>query len=145
MSAACVIRARCPAEEHLALSAAFGKLWLGAEVLLFVLVGAAVDVGYVLEAGPGVLLLIPAALAVRSAGVLLCLVRTPLNRKERLFCVIAYLPKATVQAAIGGIPLAMGLPCGDLVLSVAVTGILITAPLGALGIDRGKGYFLKTE
>jgi NhaP-type Na+/H+ or K+/H+ antiporter len=77
--------------------------------------------------------------------VLLCLVRTPLNRKERLFCVIAYLPKATVQAAIGGIPLAMGLPCGDLVLSVAVTGILITAPLGALGIDRGKGYFLKTE
>ncbi len=145
MSTTCVIRARCQVEEHLALSAALGKLWLGAEVLLFVLVGAAMDVGYALQAGPGILLLIPAALVVRSVGVLLCLVKTPLSRKERLFCVIAYLPKATVQAAIGGIPLAMGLPCGSLVLSVAVTGILITAPLGALGIDRGKVHLLNRE
>ena len=79
--------------------------------------------------------MILAALVFRAMGVLVCLIRTPLSARERLFCVIAYLPKATVQAAIGSVPLAMGLPCGELVLSVAVLGILITAPLGALGID----------
>ena len=110
-------------------------LGISAEGILFVLVGAAVDIRYTLGAGLGAVLMIFLALALRSAGVLLCLLGTKLNRKERLFCVIAYLPKATVQAAIGSVPLALGLPCGKLVLSVAVLSILITAPLGALGMD----------
>ena len=99
-------------------------------MLLFVLVGAAVDVRYTLKAGPMAVAMIFLALCLRAVGVLLCLVRTPLDRKERLFCVIAYLPKATVQAAIGSVPLAMGLSCGGIVLSTAVLAILITAPLG---------------
>ena len=114
----------------------------GAEVLLFVLVGAAVDVRYTLKAGPMAVAMIFLALCLRAVGVLLCLVRTPLDRKERLFCVIAYLPKATVQAAIGSVPLAMGLPCGGIVLSTAVLAILITAPLGALGMDAACGRLL---
>ena len=118
-----------------AISAGIGKLWQAAEVLLFVLVGAAVDIRYTLEAGAGAVLLIALALAIRSIGVALCVAGTKLTKKERLFCVIAYLPKATVQAAIGATPLAMGLPCGKLVLSVAVLAILITAPLGAVGMD----------
>ena len=112
----------------------FGKLWLAAEVILFVLVGAAVDIRYTLEAGAGAVLMIAVGLLFRCAGVWLCMVGTALNRKERLYCVIAYLPKATVQAAIGSIPLALGLPCGNIVLSVAVLSILITAPLGAIGM-----------
>ena len=118
-----------------AISAGIGKLWQAAEVLLFVLVGAAVDIRYTLEAGAGAVLLIALALAIRSIGVALCVAGTKLTKKERLFCVIAYLPKATVQAAIGATPLAMGLPCGKLVLSVAVLAIVITAPLGAVGMD----------
>ena len=118
-----------------AVSAGIGKLWQAAEVLLFVLVGAAVDIRYTLEAGAGAVLLIALALAIRSIGVALCVAGTKLTKKERLFCVIAYLPKATVQAAIGATPLAMGLPCGKLVLSVAVLAIVITAPLGAVGMD----------
>lgn len=117
------------------LSGKFGRLWLGAEVILFVLVGASVDIRYTLTAGGTAVIMIFAALAFRTAGVLLCLVKTPLSFKERLFCVIAYLPKATVQAAIGAVPLSMGLPCGKIVLSVAVLAIIITAPLGAIGID----------
>lgn len=101
----------------------------------FVLVGAAVDIRYTLEAGIAAVAMIFAALIFRGIGVSLCLVKTPLSFKERLFCIIAYLPKATVQAAIGSVPLAMGLPCGKIVLSVAVLAILITAPLGAIGID----------
>ena len=81
----------------------------------------------------------------RTAGVLCCLLKTRLNMKERLFCMIAYMPKATVQAAIGSVPLSMGLPCGQLVLSVAVLAILITAPLGAIGIDRTAGHLLMQE
>ncbi|MDD3346382.1 cation:proton antiporter [Oscillibacter sp.] len=127
------------------LSEKFGKLWLAAEVILFVLVGAAVDIRYTLSAGPGVLAMIALALLVRSAGVALCLLRTPLDGKERLFCMIAYLPKATVQAAIGSVPLSLGLPCGKLVLSVAVTAILLTAPLGALGMDATCRRFLQKE
>lgn len=123
----------------------FGKLWIAAEVILFVLVGAAVDIRYTLEAGLGAVLLILAALLFRSAGVYLCLLRTHLNAKERLFCVIAYLPKATVQAAIGSVPLALGLPCGKLVLSVSVLSILITAPLGALGMDAAAAKLLEQE
>ena len=135
---ACALKLKSPRSVTRRLSEKFGKLWPGAEVLLFVLVGAAVDVRYTLKAGAMIFL----ALCLRAAGVLLCLVRTPLDRKERLFCVIAYLPKATVQAAIGSVPLAMGLPCGGIVLSTAVLAILITAPLGALGMDAACGRLL---
>ena len=126
---ACTLKFKCvPAEK-------FGKLWLAAEVILFVLVGAAVDIRYTLKAGLPALLMILAALVFRAAGVLLCAIKTNLTWKECLFCVIAYLPKATVQAAIGSVPLAAGLACGQIVLSVAVLAIIVTAPLGALGID----------
>lgn len=117
------------------LSGKFSKLWVGAEVLLFVLVGAIVDINYALKAGLFSIVLIFCVLVFRMIGVLLCLVKTNLNKKERLFSAIAYMPKATVQAAIGGIPLAMGLACGDIALTVAVLAILITAPLGAVLID----------
>lgn len=117
------------------LSVKYSKLWTAAEVLLFVLVGATVDLQYVSAAGVAAVVLIFGALVFRMAGVLTCLLRTSLNRKERLFCTVAYMPKATVQAAIGGLPLAAGLACGHLVLTVAVLAILITAPLGAFGID----------
>ena len=139
---ACVLRIRCPRTVSRRLSEKFGKLWLAAEVILFVLVGAAVDVRYTLAAGPAALAMIFLALVFRSVGVLICVAGTALNRRERLFCVIAYLPKATVQAAIGSVPLAAGLPCGALVLSVAVLAILVTAPLGALGIDTGAPRLL---
>ena len=135
VSMACVLKLRSIAFVSRRLSEKFGKLWLAAEVILFVLVGAAVDIRYTMTAGPAAILMILLALGFRSAGVALCMAGTRLNRKERLFCMIAYLPKATVQAAIGSVPLSMGLPCGQIVLSVAVLGILITAPLGALGID----------
>ena len=127
------------------LKAKFGKLWLAAEVILFVLVGAAVDIRYTLNAGPGAAALIGLALVFRSVGVLLCLPGTPLDRKERLYCIIAYLPKATVQAAIGSVPLSLGLPCGSLVLSVSVLAILITAPVGASLMDLTRDLLLKAE
>ena len=133
---ACVIKLRTDESVWGGLAAKFGKLWIAAEVLLFVLVGAAVDIRYTLSAGGAAVLMIFIALAFRSVGVLLCLLGTKLNAKERLFCVIAYLPKATVQAAIGSVPMAMGLPCGKIVLSVSVLAIIITAPLGAIGIDK---------
>lgn len=117
------------------LSGKFSKLWVGAEVLLFVLVGATVDISYALSAGVASVLLISGAIVFRIAGVYICLLKTKLNIKERLFCMISYSPKATVQAAIGAIPFAMGLGVGHTVLTVAVFSILITAPLGALGID----------
>lgn len=117
------------------LSSKFSKLWVAAEMILFALVGATLNIDYALSAGGKAILLLVLVLLFRMAGVFVCLLRTKLNIKERLFCMVAYIPKATVQAAIGGIPLAMGLPCGDLVLTVAVLSILITAPLGALGID----------
>lgn len=117
------------------LSEKYSKLWVAAEVLLFVLVGAAVDIEYALGCGAKVVILIFGALAFRMAGVFFCLIRTKLNKKERLFCMLAYTPKATVQAAIGSLPLAMGLACGNAVLTAAVTAIMITAPLGAFMID----------
>ena len=117
------------------LSAKFDKLWIIAEILLFVLVGASLDMKYVLSAGGVSILLLLGVLVFRMVGVLVCLLRTRLTKKERLFCMIAYTPKATVQAAIGGIPLAMGLSCGNIVLTVAVAAILMTAPLGAFCID----------
>ncbi len=132
---ACVLKLKSTAFVSKRLSEKFGKLWLAAEVILFVLVGAAVDIRYTLNAGLAAVFMILIALLFRAVGVLLCTVKTSLSPKERLFCVIAYLPKATVQAAIGSVPLAAGLPCGNIILSVAVLAILITAPLGALGID----------
>ena len=135
MAMACALRLWGVSSVTDRLSEKFGKLWIAAEVLLFVLVGAAVDIRYTLQAGAAAVVMILLALCVRAVGVLLALAGTRLDWKERLFCVIAYLPKATVQAAIGSLPLAMGLPCGALVLSVAVLAILITAPLGAIGID----------
>ena len=145
VSMACVIKLKSTAFVSKRLSEKFGKLWLAAEVMLFVLVGAAVDIRYTLKAGVAAIIMILAALVFRSIGVLLCVAGTKLTWKERLFCVIAYLPKATVQAAIGSVPLAAGLSCGNIVLSVAVMAIVITAPLGALGIDSSYKKLLKHE
>lgn len=145
VSMACVLKMKCTAFVSKRLSEKFGKLWLAAEVILFVLVGAAVDIRYTLEAGLAAVAMIFVALIFRSFGVLLCTVKTNLSAKERAFCVIAYLPKATVQAAIGSVPFAAGLPCGKIVLSVAVMAIIITAPLGAFGMDLTYKKFLTRE
>ena len=145
VSMACVLKLKSAPSVSYRLSEKFGKLWLAAEVILFVLVGAAVDIRYTLDAGIAAVGMIFLALGFRCVGVCLCLVKTPLTKKERLFCVIAYLPKATVQAAIGSVPLAMGLPCGQIVLSVAVLAILITAPLGAIGMDATYKRLLSRE
>lgn len=117
------------------LSIKYGKLWVGAEVFLFVLVGATVNINYLSHVGFKALLLILLALIFRMFGVFICLLKTKLNKKEKLFAMIAYTPKATVQAAIGGIPLSLGLSCGDIILTVAVLAIVLTAPLGAFAID----------
>lgn len=117
------------------LSVKYGKLWVAAEVFLFVLVGATVNIGYLGKVGVKALIVIIGALVFRMFGVFVCLLGTSLKRKERLFTMLAYTPKATVQAAIGGIPLALGFTCGDLVLTVTVLAIVLTAPLGAFAID----------
>lgn len=117
------------------LSGKFSKIWVAAELMLFVLVGATVDIGFATKAGVAAAALILIALTTRICGVFICLVKTQLNAKERLFCAIAYLPKATVQAAIGALPLAAGVAAGNTILTIAVVAILITAPLGAIGID----------
>lgn len=117
------------------LSSKYSKVWVAAELLLFVLVGAVVDIRYLSSVGLAAAVLIGAAIAFRMVGVFLCLVKTKLNRKERLFAALSYLPKATVQAAIGGIPLALGIPAGNIILTVAVASILITAPIGAISTD----------
>ncbi len=145
VSMACVLKLRSIKSVSARLSEKFGKLWLAAEVLLFVLVGAAVDIRYTMGAGLAAVLMIFTALMFRMIGVLICLAGTVMDWKERLFCVIAYLPKATVQAAIGSVPMAMGLPCGQIVLSVAVMAILITAPLGTLGMDSTFEKLLEKE
>lgn len=145
MSMALFLARKGKKQDTQRLKGQFGELWQAAEILLFALVGAAVDLRYTLRAGPLALAVILGALAFRSVGVWLCTWKTELDRKERLYCVLAYLPKATVQAAIGGTPLAMGLPCGELVLSAAVLSILVTAPLGALVMDRGCSKLLKRD
>ena len=117
------------------LSVKYGKLWVAAEVFLFVLVGATVNIEYLGKIGAKAFVVIIGALIFRMFGVFVCLLGTNLKRKERLFAMMAYTPKATVQAAIGGIPLALGLACGDIVLTVAVLAIVFTAPLGAFAID----------
>lgn len=145
VATACVLKLRSTTFVSKRLSEKFGKLWLAAEVLLFVLVGAAVDIRYTMNAGIVAVVMIGIALLFRAVGVMLCMVCTQLNVKERLFCIIAYLPKATVQAAIGSVPMAMGLACGQIVLSVAVLAILITAPLGAIGMDVSYQKLLEKE
>lgn len=117
------------------ISVKYGKLWVAAEVFLFVLVGATVNVGYLGKVGVKAIVVIMGALVFRMIGVFVCLLGTSINRRERLFAMMAYTPKATVQAAIGGIPLALGFSCGETVLTVAVLAIVITAPLGAFAID----------
>ncbi len=145
VSMACVLKLKSTAFVSKRLSEKFGKLWIAAEVILFVLVGAAVDIRYTLQAGLAAIVIILLALLFRACGVLLCVAKTNLSWKERVFCVIAYMPKATVQAAIGSVPLAAGLACGKIVLSVAVMAIIITAPLGAFGIDQTYRKFLQHE
>lgn len=125
------------------ISLKYGKIWVAAEVFLFVLVGAAVNISYLGKVGINAVLVIIGALVFRMLGVFVCLLGTDLNGKERLFAMLAYTPKATVQAAIGGIPLSMGLPCGETVLTVAVLAIVLTAPLGAFAIDLMYGRLLK--
>ena len=142
---ACVLKIKSNSDVSARLSEKFGKLWIPAEVLLFVLVGAAVDIRYTLTAGVSALFMIGIALLFRAIGVFCCLLGTKLSGKEKCFCIIAYLPKATVQAAIGSVPLSLGLPCGKIVLSVAVLAILITAPLGAIGIDKSYRKLLQPE
>lgn len=125
------------------LSQKYNKMWVWAEVMLFVLVGATVDIGYVAYAGVLSIVIIIGPLIFRMAGVALCMAGTKLKLKERVFCMLAYTPKATVQAAIGGVPLSMGLACGNTVLIVAVLAIIITAPLGAFAIDMTYRKLLK--
>lgn len=117
------------------LSIKYGKLWVASEVFLFVLVGATVNIGYLGKVGLKAFVVILGAIVFRMLGVFLCLLGTSMNRKERIFIMMAYTPKATVQAAIGGIPLALGFSCGDTILTVAVLAIVLTAPLGAFAID----------
>lgn len=134
------------AETSARLSAKFNKLWVMAEIILFVLVGASVDITFISKAGIKTVILIFAVLVFRMTGVFICMLGTNLNGRERLFCMLAYTPKATVQAAIGGVPLAMGLACGNIVLTVAVIAIVITAPLGAFMIEHTyKKLLSKTE
>lgn len=125
------------------LSSKYNKLWVAAEIMLFVLVGATVDLKYAMTAGVAAIVLVCGALLFRMLGVLTCLIKTKLTKNERLFCMIAYTPKATVQAAIGAVPLSMGLACGQKVLTVAVLSILITAPFGAICVDKLYGKLLK--
>nr|WP_300169470.1 cation:proton antiporter [uncultured Flavonifractor sp.] len=127
------------------LTAKFGKLWVCAEIMLFVLVGAEVDLNYAAAAGLAAVATVLGVLCFRALGVLLCVAGSKLDKKERLFTILAYLPKATVQAAIGGVPLAMGLGCGQIVLTVAVIAILVTAPLGAFAIDFSYRKLLHKE
>lgn len=145
MALGVVLQQRMPKVSN-RLSRKFSKMWVGAEVLLFVLVGATVNISYATKAGLAAILLIGGALVFRVAGVFISLWKTELTRDERVFTAIAYMPKATVQAAIGGIPLAMGIPGGEIMLTVAVIAILVTAPVGATLIDSThKRLLAKSE
>jgi NhaP-type Na+/H+ or K+/H+ antiporter len=145
LSMACMLKMKTPEMVSNRLSEKFSKLWLAAEVVLFVLVGASVDINYTAQAGPKVVIAIFLALAIRALGVFISLLKTNLNKKERLFCIFAYMPKATVQAAIGSVPLQEGLSCGNIILSVAVMAILLTAPLGAFAIDKSHKKLLSHD
>ncbi len=127
------------------LSVKFTKLWVAAEIFLFVLVGATVNIGYVTESGLGMIIMLVIGLIFRELGTYLSILGTGLNTKEKIFCLISQLPKATVQAAIGGVPLAMGLGCGNIVLTMAVISIVITAPLGAIGMDATMHKYISKD
>ena len=127
------------------LSETFSKIWVGAEIILFVLLGATVDISHVLNAGVVAVLLIIIALVIRLGSIFACLIKTNLKINERFFCAISYFPKATVQAAIGGLPLAAGMAAGNTILTISVLAILITAPLGAIGVDATYKKLLTTE
>lgn len=142
MAMSAVVHFKNP-EMSAEISASYSELWVCAEVLLFALVGAAVDIRYALASGVSAVLIILGALVFRMVGVYCCVTKTQLDKKERLFCMLAYTPKATVQAAIGSIPMAMGLACGKVVLTVAVCAILLTAPLGAFAINATYKKLLK--
>ncbi|MCH5203882.1 MAG: cation:proton antiporter [Oscillospiraceae bacterium] len=144
MAAGLELRRKAP-ELSARLSKRFDKIWVMAEIILFVLVGASVNITSAMDTGLRGVLLILAVLVFRIIGVLVCLIGTKLNLRERIFCMLAYTPKATVQAAIGGLPLAMGLSCGNVVLTVSVIAILLTAPLGAFAIDLTHKKFLRHE
>lgn len=144
MSCGIAVNRRRP-ELAARLSGKYNRLWVAAEVLLFVLVGATVDIGYAAAAGVAAVLVVLGALVFRMVGVFVCVAGTKLTRKERLFCMLAYTPKATVQAAIGSVPLSMDLGCGQIVLTVAVVAILLTAPLGAFAIDLTYRRLLDTS
>ena len=135
VASSCIIKLKSDEGVTKELANDHTRLWAGAEIILFTLIGAAVDIRYTLNAGLFAIVLLFLGLLVRTIGVLIALIKTPLNKKERAFVVFSYLPKATVQAAIGGVPLAMGLSCGSLILSVAVLSIIITATLGAFLMD----------
>lgn len=132
----CIFKIKANDEVSSRLSEKFGKLWIFAEVLLFVLVGAEVNIFYIRKLGFISIVMIFLALIIRSLGTLLSILTSNLNKKEKLFTVFSYMPKATVQAAIGAVPLANGLSSGEIILSMAVLGILITAPIGAIFIDN---------
>jgi NhaP-type Na+/H+ or K+/H+ antiporter len=132
-------------ERAVRLQDKFDKIWVFAELVLFVLVGAAVDIRLAFAAGVLAIVLLIIELSFRLAGVQLSLIKTPLNKKEKAFAGISYIPKATVQAAIGAIPLAMGVESGDLILALAVFAIIVTAPIGAIGIDLTYKRFLEKE
>lgn len=142
MSLGIALYQKCPdlAER---LASKYNKLWLAAQILLFVMVGATVDLRYAKAQGHAATVIVLGALLFRMMGVWVCLIKTGFPLREKWFCLLAYIPKATVQAAIGAIPLSMGLPAGQQVLTVAVLSILITAPLGAMAIDRLYKTLLK--
>ena len=145
VSMACILKQQGSSKVTGRLAEKFGKLWFAAELILFVLVGAAVDINYALAAGFSALAMIAIALIFRAIGVYCCLMATDINLKERLFCAFAYIPKATIQAAIGSVPLAVGLPCGQIILSVAVLAILLTSPLGELCLELSYKKLLQKE
>ena len=133
-------------EKAKELSNGFNGIWKFFEIILFVLVGAAVNFDTVLESGGFGILVLLIGLFFRSIGVCLCMIKTGMTFKEKLFCVFAFIPKATVQASIGGIALSMGLECGGIVLAVAVLSIFITAPIGGFLIDlTGKRWLGRME
>ncbi len=145
VSMACVYKLKVIPQIAQALAEKFGRLWIAAEIVLFVLVGAAVDTSYLVQEVIPAMVMVAAGLVVRSIGVMASLLGTHLNYKERWFCVLAYLPKATVQAAIGAVPLSLGLACGSIILTVAVFSIILTAPLGAIAIDCNYKKMLQKE
>ena len=127
------------------MSEKFSKLWIAAEIILFVMVGATVDIRFSMDYIVQSIILLVIILSIRGLGILICLIKSKLTWKERLFATLTGIPKATVQAAIGGIPLAMGLSVGSIILSVSVTAILITAPLGAILLDKSYKLLLTKE